>query len=340
MNTQKKFEKYLRAAPKPSASDGLLEKLQADISLQDMKTHQSSLRRFFAPTGRSVSPWRVAAAIAVTIAVLLPLGYGATKLIRRFASISQLPNIAVDFPGSGALSPDGRQFAGVTWDSELVVIDTSTGEQRNLADGCYGSVVWSADGSEIAVMKRDENEKQAKFRAIAPQTGQERTFSEIWGDFEDWSPDGKHLLAVRNRAKAPAYRIVMISLEGNERTVLANETGVWPYPGFSPNGKWVSYVTERNSRSILNLQEIEGPSHLEYSDFPGDITRPLWSPDSSHIVFTGTQRGINRRYQDLWALRFEGDQFVGSHFPVVPDVEQTQYYNFSQNGQLAYRTGF
>jgi len=340
MNMQKKIEQYLRAAPKPPAPDGLLGKLQADVSVQDIKTHRSSLRRWFAPTGRSISPWRAAAAAVITIVVLLPLSYGATKLIKRFIAISQLPTITVDFPGSGKLSPDGKHFAGITWDSNLVIIDTLTGEQNNLTDGCYGSVVWSADGSEIAVMKQYANEKQAKFTAVTPKTGDKRTLAAIRGDFEDWSPDGKHLLAVRNRAKAPAYRVVMINLESNERTILADETGVWPFPGFSPNGKWISYVTKENGQSTLHLQEIDGLSHLKYSDFPGDIRQPLWSPEGNHIVFTGTQKGINSQYKDLWALRIQGNEFVGAPFPVLPDVEQMGFYNWSRNGQLAYRTGF
>jgi len=341
MNTQKKFEKYLRAAPKPPAPDGLLEKLQADISVQDIRTRRSPLRRWFAPTGRSISSWRVAAAATIAIAVLLPLSYGATKLIKRFISISQLPTITVNFPGNGGkLSPDGKHFAGITWEGELVVIDTLTGQQRNLAHRCFGPAVWSADGSEIAVMQVDESRKQAKFTVVKLKTGDTRTLSNHRGSFEDWSPDGKYLLAVRNRAKAPSYRVVMINLESNERTTLADETGVFPFPGFSPNGEWISYVTKENGRSILNLQEIDGPDHVNYSDFPGEIRQPLWSPDSSHIVFTGTQRGINREYEDLWAIRIQGSEFAGEAYPVVPDVEQIEFYNWAQNGQLAYRTGF
>ena len=83
MNTQNKIEQCLRAAPKPPAPDGLLVKLQADVSARDIKTHRSSLRRWFAPTGRSISPWRVAAAAVIAIAVLLPLSYGATKTVKR-----------------------------------------------------------------------------------------------------------------------------------------------------------------------------------------------------------------------------------------------------------------
>jgi len=61
----------------------LLDKLQADVSAQDIKTQWSPLRRWFAPAGGSISPWRVAAAAAIAIAVLLPLSYGATKTVKR-----------------------------------------------------------------------------------------------------------------------------------------------------------------------------------------------------------------------------------------------------------------
>lgn len=85
MNTRKKIEQYLRAAPKPLVPDGFLGKLQADISARDTKTQRSTLlRRWFAPTGRSISPWRVAAAAATAIAVLLPLSYGASRAIKYF----------------------------------------------------------------------------------------------------------------------------------------------------------------------------------------------------------------------------------------------------------------
>src|SRR4030042_1493286 len=65
------------------------------------------------------SPWaKFAIAAAIAIIIILPLGYGATKLIKGFISIRQLPAITLDIPNGGALSPDGKQFAGLTRDSE------------------------------------------------------------------------------------------------------------------------------------------------------------------------------------------------------------------------------
>jgi len=337
MNMQKKIEQYLRAAPKPPAPDGLLDKLQADVFVQDIKTHRSSLHRWFASTGQSVSPWRVAAAAVITIAVLLSLSYGATKLIKRFITISQLSAIKeVDFPYGGALSPDGKHFAGTRSDDQLVVIDTSTGEQRKLAENCYGDVVWSADGSEIAVVSRS-GEKRTLL-AVSLKTGKTRTLmKDPPGRLEDWSPDGKLILGSR-RAKSGESGVssaVMVNLENKEETVLTEGLG---FSRFSPKGDWLSYVTEQANRVVLHLRTIDGASHLKYTDFPGDILRHMWSPDGTHIVFVGRQEGIGGAYADLWGLRVEGNRFVGSHFPVLP--EKTGFYNWSQSGQLAYSTGF
>jgi Tol biopolymer transport system component len=291
----------------------------------------------FAPSGERISRWRVAAAAVITVAVLLPLSYGATKLIKRFITISHLPAIKLDFLSGygGALSPDGKHFAGATSDGQLVVIDTSTGEQQNLAEECWSSVFWSADGSEIAVVIGGGQENLVLL-AVSLKTGKTRSLMKDSPRINDWSPNGKFILAVR-KPKTGVQSAVLINLENKEETVLAEEGAS---PRFSPNGDWVSYVTKEANRSILHLRKVDGTSHVQYTDFPGTIGQPIWSPDGSHIVFTGRQIGLNRQYKDLWALRVEGNRFVGAPFPVVPDVEQMEFYNWSQNGQLAYRTGF
>ncbi len=84
MNKKKQIEQHLRDAPKPPAPDGLLNKLKADLYAGDINKRRSALRRWFAPTGGTISPWRVAAAVMIAIVVLLPLSYGANKVMKYF----------------------------------------------------------------------------------------------------------------------------------------------------------------------------------------------------------------------------------------------------------------
>jgi len=335
-DSEKQFEKFVRGikfndTPDPNHRDKLEQKLLAALAKQPQ---QERIWRIIMKT--KIAKFVAAAVIAV--AVLLPLSYGATKLIRSFITIRQLP-AAIKYDGyGGALSPDGKHFASTTLNSELVVIDTSTGEQRKLAENCDpAACVWSADGSEIAVTSRDGQKRT--LLAVSLKTGKTRSLMEEqrWFTLEDWSPDGKFISAVR--ATNPSdISVVLVNLENKKETVLAEELGA--SPRFSPNADCISYVTKQSGRSILHLQKIDGTGHVKYTDFPGGISQPLWSPDGSYIVFTGTQKGIDRDYTDLWALRVQNRQFVAAPFPVVPDVGQITFSNWSQNGQLAYQTSF
>lgn len=96
MNTKNKIEQCLSAAPKPPAPDGLLDKLQNDVALGEVGTKSSNLRRWFAPTGGRISRWRVATTAAIAIAVLLPLGYGANKLVRKYRFIIETRQVSDD----------------------------------------------------------------------------------------------------------------------------------------------------------------------------------------------------------------------------------------------------
>ena len=339
MNAQERIEKFLRAAPRPPVPETLFDKLKKDIPVRMVQKHRGIMHRCFATSDGAISRWRVAAIVGIM--ALLPLSYGATKFIKRFITISQLSAVKkVGFPYMCALSPDGKHFAGATINSQLVVIDISTDEQRNLAENCHGPVVWSADGTEIAVISFDRENKETLV-AVSSRTGKTRTLMEDPPWLADWSPDGKLILGQRT-SKSDVRSAVMVDLENKEETVLAKEIVVWPSSRFSPNGDCISYVTKEADHSVLRLRKVDGTSHVKYSDFPGEINQPIWSPDGTHLIFTGTQKGIDRGrgHKDLWALRVEGNQFVREHFPVLPDVEQMEFYNFSQSGKLVYRTGF
>ena len=116
MNTKNKIEQCLRAAPKPTAPDGLLDKLQADVSAGDNKTYRSILLRWFAPIGGSISRWRVAAVAVIAVAVLLPLTYGASKFVKVY--VFSFESRRVNKDGSVTATRTGVKLSGDFADEE------------------------------------------------------------------------------------------------------------------------------------------------------------------------------------------------------------------------------
>jgi hypothetical protein len=83
MNTEKRVETCLKAAPKPPTPNGLLDKLQRNVTLGEAQGQRTALSRWFAPSGGHISPWRAAAAATIAVVVMLPLSYGATKAVKH-----------------------------------------------------------------------------------------------------------------------------------------------------------------------------------------------------------------------------------------------------------------
>jgi hypothetical protein len=84
MKTKEKIEECLRAAPKPRGPQNLADRLEEDACAARFEMARSPIRTWFAPAGERVSLLRVAAAAIVGIAAMLPLAYGATKVIKYF----------------------------------------------------------------------------------------------------------------------------------------------------------------------------------------------------------------------------------------------------------------
>ena len=83
MNTENEIKKILRSALKLPVPDDLINKLQSDLSSQAIPTKKPFLYRWFIPAGY-ISPWRIAATIVIVLAALIPLTYGATKLVKIY----------------------------------------------------------------------------------------------------------------------------------------------------------------------------------------------------------------------------------------------------------------
>lgn len=173
----------------------------------------------------------------------------------------------------------------------------------------------SPNGKEIAFVNRGEvfvtgvEDKRTKRISNTPQ--QERMIS--------WSPDGKHLSFSGERDGS--WNIYKVSLERPKEkyfyaaTTLKTENILTSnaeefQPKYSPDGKKIAYVENRNILKVLNLDSGDKttilPEGHNYSYSDGDWSFE-WSPDSKWLLVDDEKGYFSRTNTALIAADGEGD---------------------------------
>jgi Tol biopolymer transport system component len=166
-------------------------------------------------------------------------------------------------------SPDGKNIAFIDrqsimrGDQSLYVVSSSGGERQKIwADCDKEEFTWSLDGKEILVTS------EGFIHAVPLPGGKSRQLLDLKkeGLKEDlksvqglcWIPDGKKLAFMTSDGWT--NRIFLVSPSGGGLTELASDDPVmkdWIYP--SPDGKWISYVTEEfvKARASETIWEVK-----------------------------------------------------------------------------------
>ncbi len=250
---------------------------------------------------------------------------------------------------TGDISPDGRYFSDIDWDTgDLLIVDLATGEPRRLTGQGYeqGGYAWtsrfSTDGGQLAVSwYRDEagrhemrvlNVDGSASRVVIPA---QRAFSYI--DPLDWSPADTHVLVGLRRADL-VWEIGLVSLE--DGTVRILKTLGWLAPGgeqtyprafLSPDGSYVAYDyrpgLERPDRSIYSLT-VDGSGETELVSGPGVHRLLGWLPDGSGILFYRERRGS----AGIWRIGVRHGLPFGEPILVRSDVRALSPLGFTRVG--------
>ncbi len=125
------------------------------------------------------------------------------------------------------------------------------------------------------------------------------------------SPDGRSVIyAVTTsdlpRAKRVAHIWMMGIDGGNPRQLTSGEKGE-SSPVFSPDGKWISYISSKDGGPQLYLMPTGGGEAKKLTNISTGVSDPLWSPDGKWIAFSsdvypecGGDDACNQKIADTW----------------------------------------
>ncbi len=85
--------------------------------------------------------------------------------------------------------------------------------------------------------------------------------------------------------------IVITDLTHSEVVVLGLSGVTDDQPAWSPNGRYVAFVSDRTSKAEIFIADPSGEEVRQVTDHPGNNWDPSWSPDNTTIAFASDRTG-------------------------------------------------
>jgi Tol biopolymer transport system component len=312
------------------------------------------------------------AAFGLTVALcLITVGAGVRPRVASAQQsggerMRQIPFLS----GMEAPSPDGRYLTYTDWSTgDLAVRDLTTGTKRRLTadggldkagvnrSGYADSAMISPDDRLVAYPFVDAKHDRVELRVVP--------FSETDGrnppilhrsdetrdlSLDGWTPDSKSILITRQLTDQTS-QLDMVSIEDGSLRVLKSFS--WKTLGsaaLSPDGRYVAYsgAVSDTDWDIFVLAS-DGSKQGKLTAGPAVDSFPVWSPDSSQILFISDRTGSS---ESMWAVpvnegkasgpaRLVKDDFGSGHFFPVGMTRSGALYFFSGgSGENVYTAEF
>jgi Tol biopolymer transport system component len=175
------------------------------------------------------------------------------------------------------LSPDGKQIAaqaGQGGTTEIWLLDAVRGVPSRFNDGAGG--VWSPDSRLLAYFaQRQRNE--IRHRALGSDT--EQSFAPgLAGIVEDWSMDGRHILYM------DGGDVWALPVDGGQRVRVTSTAVAEDEPQFSPDGRWIAYMSPESGNAEIYVQPFPGPGERKRISTNGGV-QPKWKRDGRELYY-------------------------------------------------------
>ena len=204
-----------------------------------------------------------------------------------------------------AFSPDGTRLAIDIFDgkqSDIWIYDWMRDTLSRLTFDPSDDVrpAWTPDGSRVAFSsKRRDGMRFNLYWQRADGGGEATALTESANDqyAGSWHPSGKFLafLELNQQATPASSDLMVLQVDGSEATgwkpgtptaflkTPQNEST----PAFSPDGRWIAYLSNETGRNDLFVRPFPGPGgKWQISTAAADD--PMWSPNGRELFFAAT----------------------------------------------------
>lgn len=153
---------------------------------------------------------------------------------------------------------------------------------------------WSPDGKKVLFYK-DGDESGAIYTANAD--GSNETKLPFAASNMEWSPNGASI------AYQTDSDIFLYTLETGTTTDLVRNPAFDADPSFSPDGKSLVFVSDRDGNPEIYIQSLDGSNLKRLTTHPAHDEFPTFSPDGTQIAFNSNREDENF---DVYVMNADG----------------------------------
>ena len=196
---------------------------------------------------------------------------------------------------------------------------------------------WSPDGNRIAYVRASDFENQNSREIWIMNSDGSAQTKLGQGESPRFSPDGRKLVYTSaSDIKDQSSTLQLMNVDGTEAmTLIEDPDHSFQWPTWSPDGKRISYVRDRNELWIADVDgdnQIQIATDEEFSSQTYFIGIHTWSPDGKQIAFERSERS---RVWNIWIINTDGNNLYQLTF----DAKSNWVPDWSLDGKkIAFKT--